>query len=411
MGNQQELFEPGEYLDYSGPGYFSICAKPEGQWTQKSYELQHLPTVVNGLNPYHDTWISQAIFRQPNRRAVNVQSVGLLFSDLDTYRNIKLAAQPPEEQVEGLLRYCADQGLPPPSVVLFSGRGLQGKWLLDSGLGPSSLFEWQEAENALVRILEPFCADAAAKDVSRVLRLDRTVNTKSGEMVRIVHVTGVPDAVARYSFEDLRRILVPRAQREEPAPEAVHGKIIRAPASLGLKKLNWYRLYDIRDLWRRRGGVPEGHRETTLFWELNFLLLAEPGRMADLWKEAEALASEIDAGGGWYRNSDLGSLYRRAMEARSGAKVAFQGRTHPPGYTPRNQTLLEVFRVTPEEERGLRTIISATEKYRRVVERRRAAGMVTRAEYLENALANQRPWEALGISRAWWYRTAGRTRE
>ena len=143
MAAEQELFEPGEYLQPSGrPGYFSVLAKPSGRVRQDSYELQHLPTVIEALNPDSDAWITQAVFKEANRRAVNLRDVGVLFVDLDTYRCTGLAGKTPEEQVALLLMFCGQEGLPEPSIVLFSGRGLQVKWLLSEAVEPVALFEW-----------------------------------------------------------------------------------------------------------------------------------------------------------------------------------------------------------------------------------------------------------------------------
>ena len=83
------------------------------------------------------------------------------------------------------------------------------KWLLDEAIEPVSLFEWNRVQLALVKVLEPFAADSAARDVSRVLRVVQTVNTKSGETVRLVKMPGGSDPFpARYSFEDLRAVLL-----------------------------------------------------------------------------------------------------------------------------------------------------------------------------------------------------------
>ena len=103
MKGAPELFEPGEYLDQRGPGYFSILAKQDGKAQQASYELRFLPGIVRGLNPQIDTWITQAVFDRPNRRAVNLRSVGLLFADLDTYHRSGLVDKTPEEQTALLL--------------------------------------------------------------------------------------------------------------------------------------------------------------------------------------------------------------------------------------------------------------------------------------------------------------------
>ena len=396
-----ELFEPAEYLDQYRPGYFSIFAKPKGNPQQKSYELQHLPTIIQGLNPGIDTYITQAVFDRPNRRAVNVESVGLIFADLDTYHIQNLEYRNPEEQAWLLVRYCAENGIPAPSVVLFSGRGLQAKWFLTEPILRNGLMEWNAVQLGLVKALDDFGSDMKAKDVSRVLRLDKTVNTKSGERCRVVYVhSGVEAVTTRYDFEELRALF---DEREEQAPKRI---IHKSPPKnviqmrFNERTLNWSRLEDLRTLWRLRGGVPEGYRETTLFWELNFLLRADPVRAQELYHEAKTLAAQIDPGAGFYQPSDLSTLYTKAQEHLAGVRIQVNGKPQSPLYSARNDTLLNMFKITPDEEQHMRTIISKDEKVRRRREQRRAAGMRPQ----EESEARLRPWEALGISRAWYYR-------
>ena len=153
-----ELFEPAEYLEQRGrPGWFATLIRRDGRTRQDTYQLTDLPAVVAGLYPDVDTWITQATFRSRNRRAVNLRDVGLLFSDLDTYHSEGLANRAPEEQAELLVAYCTNEGLAAPSIVLFSGRGLQAKWLLTEAQGPIRLFEWNQAQLALTKLLTPFC--------------------------------------------------------------------------------------------------------------------------------------------------------------------------------------------------------------------------------------------------------------
>ncbi|MBD4921508.1 replication protein, partial [Xanthomonas citri pv. citri] len=52
-----------------------------------------------------------------------------------------------------------------------------------------------------------------AKDASRVLRLVNTVNTKSGNVCRVVHIeTGQDGEPIRYGFEYLAEALLPVAR-------------------------------------------------------------------------------------------------------------------------------------------------------------------------------------------------------
>jgi hypothetical protein len=169
--------------------------------------------------------------------------------------------------------------------------------------------------------------------------------------------------------------------------------------------LAWKRLNDIRTIWALRGGVEKGFREVTLFWELNFLMLAQPVKIQSLYHEAAALAREISPDA-FYRQSDLSTLYRKAQEYQSGAQVVFQGKRYPTFYTPQNTTLLEIFRVTMDEERHLTTIISRQEKYRRNNERREAKRRDEGARKYEKR--TDKPWESEGISRRTWYRRQAR---
>lgn len=423
---QQELFEPQTYLG-QGPGYFAILYKDgQRQAHQVSYPLDALAPVIQTVNPAFDTWISQATFSAKNRRAVCLRDVGLLFADLDTYNFDGLRGRTPDQLATLFLGYCANEGLPPPSIILFSGRGLQVKWLLETAIDRGSILLWNDVQRALVHVLDGFGADRNARDVSRVLRLEKTVNTKSGELVRVVHTEPGPASggLIKYDFETLAQALLPRLNPLTPQDKGqicltqkVHpqdnGQTCANPqdkehsratprqgvSGLSANALNWARLEDIRTLWRLRGGVVEGYRETTLFWSMNFLVMAAPVPDAQFWYESRALASEIYPGDFW-RESDLSTVYRKAQEYRAGSRVIYQGRMYPPLYTPKNETLAEAFRIEPEEEQHLQTIISQTEKVRRRREKRWADGARPHAESAERT----RPWEALGMSRATWYR-------
>ena len=119
-GAQHDLFEPGEYLIAGRPGYFSVLTKHGQRKAQESYPLEQLVPVVESANPDIDTYISQAIFTQPNRRSVNLRDVGLLFVDLDTYKEPRLLDKTPGQLVELFLDHCQAVGLPLPSIIRFN---------------------------------------------------------------------------------------------------------------------------------------------------------------------------------------------------------------------------------------------------------------------------------------------------
>jgi len=265
-------------------------------------------------------------------------------------------------------------------------------------------------------------ADRQAKDASRVLRVVQTVNEKSGEICRVVHVenelNGHP---VRYNFEYMAEILLPVArwtieqQRQEREKRAIRRQLKLLPGDktdnlrgFSGRQLAWHRLEDLHTLAELRGCVQEGERMQHLFWRLNFLLLSGATNSRLMYYEAKALAKELDPN--WQENSkELMTLYSKAKAYEAGDKVSFGDREYPPLYTPRNDTLIDLFGITDQEQAQLRTLISksmAAERHReREKARRRAAGAVDRETYESQSLSRQKPWEALGISRLTWYRS------
>lgn len=90
------------------------------------------------------------------------------------------------------------------------------------------------------------------------------------------------------------------------------------------------------------------------------------------------------------------TLYAKAKAYEAGERVTFSGKEFAPLYTPRNNTLINLFQITTDEQRQLRTIIEtdiAVERRRerdkkRVTAFRRAAGVVptldaAEAKYLQ----------------------------
>ncbi len=419
---QLALFDRAEearaYHDPGRSGFFSILVDVDGDKRQSSHRLIEMPTVLGLVDKTRDTWLSQAEFFKPNRRVVNLARIGLLFADLDTYRTPWAKGRKPEELSAAVLYHCHQEGIPTPSMLVFSGRGIQAKWLLERPVPRQALPRWNACQKYLIDRLLPVGADVAAKDASRVLRLVETVNSKSGEVCRVVHVeSGSDGQPIRYSFEFLAEALLPVArwdiekQRQERA-EKRQIKLLPGNKTDNLRgfsgrQLAWHRLEDLRKLATLRGGVSEGERMKHLFWRLNFLLLSGATNSAQMYHEAAALARELDSS--WnYRSKELMTLYAKAKQYEAGEKVEFGGKQFAPLYTPRNDTLINLFQITDDEQRTLRTLISrdmAAERHRKREEaRRRASGAVDRATYEANSASRQKPWEALGMSRRTWYR-------
>ncbi|MGG4661584.1 replication protein [Pseudomonas vlassakiae] len=410
---QQELFdslhEASYYHSATGQGFFSLLVQDQyGAKKQQSYRLSQMAQIIPLLDQHRDTWISQAEFWQPNRRVVNLARIGLLFADLDTYHCPAMIGRTPEQQAAALNFYCDDEGIPRPSLIIYSGRGLQAKWLLQTALPRAAMPRWKAVQTALNQRLSNFGSDRNAMDASRVLRLINTVNTKSGEIARLVDVNGSSDPEV-YDFDYLADELLPltRMQIEQQREQRKVAKAARLQLayasqtskqnerfghfkSLNSRTLAWHRLEDIRTLGDLRGGWAEGSRDKSLFWQMNFLALAGAVHEQNLAKEAQELAKIVYGSRlSEYEPSSVGTLIEKARLYAQGADIEFHGKRYPALYTPRNSTLIDIFEITTEEQRQLRTILDKSEAQRRDTAaqevRRREQGVKPRAEYLTKA--------------------------
>ena len=264
--------------------------------------------------------------------------------------------------------------MPAPSLILFSGRGLQVKWLLERAIPRAALPRWNAVQKQLVTGLERFGADHGARDASRVLRLVDTVNTRSGERVRVLWVNEQDGHIQHYPFEYLAEVILPdtrdtireerqarEEQRTKPALTVIPGSKTGNLRAFSGRQLAWDRLEDLRTLARVRGwmeqGIPHGYRSKYLHWCLNFLALSGAVTANQLYREAEALVQEVCPDFTKDVRSVLVTLYRKAQAYEAGETIEFGGKKYPPLYTPRNSTLLALFDVQETEIPHLKTII------------------------------------------------------
>lgn len=422
-----DLFEASQYHDIRRWGYFSILFKDHDGSVpyvrQESFPLSEMHQVIPLLakTDSRDYWISQADFLKRNRRAVHMGAIGVVFVDLDYYKQPELGTDP--ETIAHLVHErCQTLGWPNPSLMIDSGRGLQLKWFHEP-IPRAALPRWHHVEDAFVAGFKNLGADQLVRDVSRVLRLVGSVNQKNNHQVRIIDIDWDGDEPKKHSFDDLALVTLPydrktaskfiqkRSQIQQL--ELIEGgkRNTSGLKAFNPKKLAWDRLEDIRQLAQVRygGQVPEGMRDEFLFWAANFAALNLWGRTGKFWHEVQQLAIELTPDLHQREiNGYLGTVWKKMQQMARGEWVEFNGRKYPPLYTPKNQTLIKRLEITPDEQKKLRTIIGKDETAKRHAERtraaRRASGMQPRSVYEENSITRQKPWETLGVSRATWYR-------
>lgn len=405
--SQLSLFDPaqeaGLYLPPMG-GYFALLtAHPSGAKKQRLYPVSQLENVLRLVDPRFDSWISQAQFWTPLRRVLNVKSICLNFLDVDYYKEDHEWARDrtPEQVAQAFMSICDAEGIPLPSLIVHSGRGIQPKWLFESAIPRQALPRWNAVERFLIDRLKPYGVDACSRDAARVLRVVQTSNSRSNSICRVVSTTpGNDGQPLLYSFEYLCECILPKARPERKliCPGVEKGKVSRAANGFDEQTLAWTRLEDLRTLCALRGGIREGMRMNFLMYCMSFLALSNQVDPTTFYREATLVAKEIDPN--WhFRLGDLRTVYEKMLKSRQGERIEFNGRLYVPLYTPRSETLIELFEITSEEMQQLTSIVTPDERRRRNAlaqeKARRAAGAVPRAEYLGRASARKERARAL----------------
>jgi DNA-binding CsgD family transcriptional regulator len=397
--------EASLYHEFDSRSFLAVCTEDAfgnfNQWCVKPKDLPAYLEFIEADTAKLNVWISMGEFSKPNRRIVNLTRMGLCFLDLDTYKS-EAKDWPREQVIAKIHELCRSAGIPSPSLIVFSGRGYQIKWVLSSYLPRDALPRWNVVQGLLLKLFEPLGADPAAKDAARILRLVGTTNLKSGNLVEVVYHQGRSlDTTPSVDFEQLSNALLPLDRQRKPtakskAKATTHGPLRLVSSSADAKKL-WRgihtgrlalaRLDDLRKLAALRGGIGEGMRNTYLLVVACQMALCGMIYPARFTKEVRSLQAEISKDPQWLRDTSLlGSLQARVDAHNRGEKIEYNGKEVTPIYTYRTSTIINLLSITRAEQEQLKTLISsdlATERDTlRTRAKRRAAGVKERSEYL-----------------------------
>ena len=153
-----------------------------------------------------DIYISQNIFsKHGSYTKDNVAHLNAMYVDIDYY-NTKFGNLEPEAMASKLklLKFSGDKSIPEPSLYISSGRGLYLIWLLDRQYNKDTYSNeryWNNLEALLVNQFKDCGSDMAVKDMTRILRLPGSINSKTGKVVRVI--AGDLDNPKRYTMDYL----------------------------------------------------------------------------------------------------------------------------------------------------------------------------------------------------------------
>ena len=299
---------------------------PGRRWTK----IRPSHPVAEMLGPHQG---KQDVFATVNefdhwRLILGLRSLRACYVDIDHYTDWEMA-----------LEALSEAGMPAPTFMVLSGRGIHFYWLLEP-LPAKTLPTWQRIQDTLVHALAPIGADYRSKDCTRLLRLAGTVNSRNGAEVRGYWLSG--DVWTLHELAD--EVLGPRVR---PATvfdlKAQATRRRRKPAAPGKGSIYawWHLVYaDLGTIanYHWLGGVPEGRRDTFLFllanalsWfaapaalETEIILTAKTFTPTLTQREIQTYAKPI---------------LKRAKDAAEGRKYTWEGREVDPRYAFRAETI------------------------------------------------------------------------
>lgn len=432
---QPELFDPVELQKSQRPrwGYWTLNTKTEsGHLRQRVYNMSQYEFVLENCRKDLDTYTSQCVFSAQNRRAINVKAITHAYIDLDTYNLAAFEGYTPDQMVGAIRIFCEDLGIPPSSIIS-SGRGYYVKWFFDQPLPKKLGGLFVMVLKRLKELFAEFGADKCT-DLSRILRVVGTINSKSGQRAELMFLDkpdGMPRAwrfedfaneVMPYSFEEVRQHKAKRkrysdAQIASFAAWRARQQRQRIDTSIDATfwtNWHWLVVTDVLELAKIRfagGYVSEKQRDN--FGHILTTNLAHVVSYGELWREIQAFARQILPSD--YLDSDFtahcSTVLDRAKEAAAGKTVTFNGKKVSPIYTYKKSTIIDFLGITSDEMKHMAALIDKSEKQRRQNNARREGRRKTglsRDEWVESVKSGSeketKPWEAMGISRASYYR-------
>ncbi|TDY38977.1 Homeodomain-like domain-containing protein [Alicyclobacillus sacchari] len=405
-------------------------AKKTPNWKQRHYRYADICEELIDVDL--DSYMTVNTFNRPKRNEESAFELNAFYVDLDVYKTDVLPAYAIYSIKEDLIRYGE---IPAPTFWIDSGNGLYLVWKIETVPGQSqkALTLYRKIQEYLVDLLAEYGADEACKDASRVLRIPGTRNSKTGRMAQIIEYN--PDAVytmrqfideylpQRY-HDDWFRDQYPEFPSKKKKPvKRKRTKAFAEPSSITrLKTKNTYTLHkgridDLLTLCNIRGWNMTGHRELTLFllryWtsivendeKATEFILEVNRKFTEPLPEHEVLQATKSAD-------------KASQAFLSDEMVEYQGKQmrHGYGYNYKNESLIRIFEITPEEQKHLSVIVGTEVKYsrnnaRRRDERRNANGLTSReqqrqdmiqqvASLLSEGLKQKEIAERLGITSA-----------
>lgn len=334
-------------------GYVSVATKDQ-HWKERNVPISKWTSKVD-LNT--NCYVSINTFYKPERRIRSVRHLNAFFVDIDYY-NVGISK---EDVFHAIEFFINTDRIVEPTFVIDSGRGLYVIWKIEDvpGIYKQTKSLYQHIQQYIYELFKDVGADPSAKDIARVLRVPNSLHTQANKRVKVNHFT--PEAI--YTMSMFQQYVDPfEIYRNKDYKKIKNKTISNSERKRNIKYLfNIYTLYkarasDIETLCELRNYDLKGMRNNILFVYHYFMMHIHRNEQVALYKTLNLNDKFIDPLPEKSVKSYVQSSVRAYYEH-------LEDKTK--GYNYKNETLIDLYNITLEEQRQLKTIISRREKYDR----------------------------------------------
>lgn len=367
-------------------GYALYCTKDK-QSNFKTYFTDNKSDLYKYKELYgktHNNFLSTGTYKTPYYSKFNIKEMKRLYIDIDTSSNLyQMNKEELKELATALLEH---EEIPEPSIILFSGHGLQILYNLKNA---NDIPLWQRYENAIVNKLESVLEEISRntltnlgslielsgihvdsiKDPTRILRVDDTINIKYSEpvMAEVLHENNKTYTLSELKKYEVFSDLVPctpynalnitekdlKAMGKQELNDTLKGT--NEKLKYFLETRIYTRLADLETLIkiRNKNGVTSGYRNNLIAIYLTTLvnlgykrneIIDELTRVNQTFKEPLSKAELYQ----WI-NSSIGACKNEQDEYKTLHKAYYK-------YTTKR--IMEKLNITEEEQEGLKIFIN-----------------------------------------------------
>jgi len=372
--------------------------KPWREWTVPAGDkaVMHAKALIRA-SAAEDLYVSQAAFWRW-RGIADLSAIGANFADLDYQTRARWSGYHPCDVATAVVGVLEQEGIPLPSYILSTGRGLCCVWLTEL-LPPVVLPRWNLVQKTLAGKLAEFGADKRALDAARVFRLVGSINSRAEwdrRTVGLVWYQGNSSTPTRHQFTTLADEVLPHTSAELVSLRAARAARKAEGHDMSVKRSQTYNqatlwstvLEDLHKLRKHRnaqtGALPCGQRDAWVFVAATALAWLAPADV--MAREIQILAAQA---AGWTDKETAArmcSVVKRARQSEAGILTLFDGRQVDPRYRMRAETIVDWLAIQPGEMRAanLRVLIDSSIATERATERqaasRRRKGAKNRSE-------------------------------